>query len=1322
MRKFLTLTLAMLISVGWLGAQEFQMKKNTETKSKAKMEITKQDASEKIVKAEPVGIKAGKATFLAETFDTEIPATWTVENLGDATDAWVWNDGTARIDSDAAGSGFNCAGVLTSPTVDLTGTSVVYLSFDHYYRHMGSQYGDVEVFDGVEWVNVASYTASSDNMAYEEIDVSAYANDQFAVRFVFSDGGGWTWYWIVDNVSLVEPNLNDAALTAIVQPTAGMFENGTLSDVVVTLKNNGINNITALDIDYSIVDASAPDKLTGTFNWTGDLAASETEDVTIVTDHTFDTDGEFIITASINWAEDQDAENDVVEKNVIVYSEACTYEIYMVDAYSDGWDGTVLGLEQNGTLMGTFGDGFTSGETFGPAYIDLVDGIETNVVVVNLGSYTGEKGFTIVDPFGFTVHERVPGEGFTADDILFTFDAMCTLPDNDAYAVSVNMPYFSGTGFAANVAGTVMNFGNNENTFDVGIVIFDELDNNVFEAVETVTALPSTETALVSFGEWTPTEQGVYTVVMETLLATDENPANDVVEFEVVIADNLLWGQNIDVTESESGIVSTNYGAAENGLVETADDFILPAGQWYISSINPVGFQQTGALTGYMVKIYADNEGMPGEIVFEELVETTVEDEPVLTFAEPLILEGGHYWLMVAGNYPDAAALADGRWNWFIWNNIAENEAMLRDNPDFFGASATNWTALSALGVPGAGSTSFSIWGEEYNPVNLTVAVAPEGSGLVNGQAAWDIEVQSGTELTLTATPTTGYKFEEWSDAEGPVSLDAEYVFTITEATALTAYFVEATSATIAPETGTTELANPQDLTTVITWNDATAVTEVIAHFPPGDEVLTEDNEYEITDNGDGTADLTFFFSEMFAMKGEIDMLFTINYDIGYASTYTLTLDLGDLSVAEFVVTDQITEAPIEGATIEVYDDTETLVDPADDGVYLLEAGTYTYTVNMTNYQEATGTFDIADANIEVAVALDPVRADLTLTVNMLVWAQLEVFDPENDFVDVAGSFNDWGGEPVVLTEVADDPNMAYTATIADLPVGHTFEFKFRINGVWDDATAEFPYGGPARELTIVDGENNYEFWYNDDQPTTYTVTLTIVDADGALEGAVVTFDGADYTTDVDGIVTIADVADGTHAYSVAMDGYDTATGDIVVDGADVEQTITLTPAVATYTVTLTVVDADGAIEGATVTFDGVDYTTDVDGIVTITDVADGTYAYSVAMDAYDTATGDIVVDGADVEQTITITLTGINNGLLSNLKVYPNPFSSHITITNAEKVNRVVITNLIGQIVKDVTLNGTETISTSELANGIYLVTFEGINGERAVRKMVKQ
>ncbi|HCY00351.1 MAG TPA: hypothetical protein DG754_09455 [Bacteroidales bacterium] len=176
---------------------------------------------------------------------------------------------------------------------------------------------------------------------------------------------------------------------------------------------------------------------------------------------------------------------------------------------------------------------------------------------------------------------------------------------------------------------------------------------------------------------------------------------------------------------------------------------------------------------------------------------------------------------------------------------------------------------------------------------------------------------------------------------------------------------------------------------------------------------------------------------------------------------------------------------------------------------------------------------------------------------------------------------------------------------------------------------------------------------------------------------------------------------------------YETGASEIVM----IEFTTT-----ADYTVTLTVIDGETPIEGATVNFDGVDYTTDVAGIVAITDLIDGAYAYIVSMTGYHNATGEIVVDGADVEESIALTPTGIESGFLSNLKVYPNPFSNEISITSANRVNRVIITSIVGQCVMDITLNGSETINTSELSNGIYLVTFEGHKGEHAVRKMIKK
>jgi hypothetical protein len=123
------------------------------------------------------------------------------------------------------------------------------------------------------------------------------------------------------------------------------------------------------------------------------------------------------------------------------------------------------------------------------------------------------------------------------------------------------------------------------------------------------------------------------------------------------------------------------------------------------------------------------------------------------------------------------------------------------------------------------------------------------------------------------------------------------------------------------------------------------------------------------------------------------------------------------------------------------------------------------------------------DVAIQLVVPQDPLR-DLTLNVRMAVWEELGKFDPAEDFVDVAGTFNEWGGEELILTPL-DDEFLTYTITIPDLEVGETYEFKFRINGSWSDDTAEFPGGGPNREVTIVDGANNYTFWYNDDETTT---------------------------------------------------------------------------------------------------------------------------------------------------------------------------------------------------------------------------------------------
>ncbi|MCK4689836.1 MAG: lamin tail domain-containing protein, partial [Candidatus Marinimicrobia bacterium] len=103
---------------------------------------------------------------------------------------------------------------------------------------------------------------------------------------------------------------------------------------------------------------------------------------------------------------------------------------------------------------------------------------------------------------------------------------------------------------------------------------------------------------------------------------------------------------------------------------------------------------------------------------------------------------------------------------------------------------------------------------------------------------------------------------------------------------------------------------------------------------------------------------------------------------------------------------------------------------------------------------------------------------EVTFEVDMSVQTILGNFNIASDFVDIAGSFNGWDGTNSVLADA--DGDTIYSITVLDLYPGESLEFKFRINGSWDDATCEFPGGGPNR-VYVVPAENSVvQYWYDD--------------------------------------------------------------------------------------------------------------------------------------------------------------------------------------------------------------------------------------------------
>lgn len=158
-------------------------------------------------------LAGGTSTLIDENFSSA-PSGWVTSSWSNGTSAGSYpmpagngnycyiNDGNTNVS--------NTATTMYSPAVNAAGVDSLGLSFDYTFREYSSLYDDaftVQVYDGATWHTVYTIggSAHTDNQSWttETVNVTAYANASFQVRFVYTDDGGWC-YWVgVDNVSVV---------------------------------------------------------------------------------------------------------------------------------------------------------------------------------------------------------------------------------------------------------------------------------------------------------------------------------------------------------------------------------------------------------------------------------------------------------------------------------------------------------------------------------------------------------------------------------------------------------------------------------------------------------------------------------------------------------------------------------------------------------------------------------------------------------------------------------------------------------------------------------------------------------------------------------------------------------------------------------------------------------------------------------------------------------------------------------------------------------------------------------------------------------------
>jgi len=242
-----------------------------------------------------------------------------------------------------------------------------------------------------------------------------------------------------------------------------------------------------------------------------------------------------------------------------------------------------------------------------------------------------------------------------------------------------------------------------------------------------------------------------------------------------------------------------------------------------------------------------------------------------------------------------------------------------------------------------------------------------------------------------------------------------------------------------------------------------------------------------------------------------------------------------------------------------------------------------------------------------------------------------------------------------------------------------------------------------------------------------YTADIYTIDqSTEPIEGASVTFGGTTLLTDATGLASFTRYPAGNYTVSASKDNYSGVTAEVVeISNADVLKVLTLNQ--LTFTVTFNVTSGTEHLEGATVTLNGVNATTDASGTAHFSGIAPGTYAYTVSKEIYKTVDGSIIVDKSDVTEDVNLlNTTGLALNAAKTIKMYPNPTNGILHLNLGETGSKQVtvrITNIIGKVLyenKLVNNPGETELDLSGFNNGVYFVKVIGDGFENSV-KVVK-
>jgi len=288
---------------------------------------------------------------------------------------------------------------------------------------------------------------------------------------------------------------------------------------------------------------------------------------------------------------------------------------------------------------------------------------------------------------------------------------------------------------------------------------------------------------------------------------------------------------------------------------------------------------------------------------------------------------------------------------------------------------------------------------------------------------------------------------------------------------------------------------------------------------------------------------------------------------------------------------------------------------------------------------------------------------------------------PYNDYLDVAGSMNNWGAYDVLFDNPVDTLKDSIYQIKLNIPrtsisTGVPIDFKFRINGNWN--TSEFPNGGPFRSYFLHDttggNQNLVDVWYDDENPSILMPPWA-------------------YNLFIQGEYFVGQTLTGSYTYEDVNLKHE---GKSIYRWYRADSLTQVNPELRTADTTVNYV------------LDSTDFHKFI--AFQVTPVANGT--------------GDSLV-GKPV-MTWTGLIGGVGFAELNGVKpgIYPNPVTNQIYFTNIDNIKQIEIYSILGQKVyfRSSEISNKIIYDASSLEKGIYFVKFTRADQSFSTVKFIKK